>query len=79
MKFTLYVIILLHVPIFIIIYKAIKPEKFEPEYAVPEDKPSNCAADQKAHYTGVYASIQVEENDHPLPRAHVCITIILCL
>ena len=69
MKFTLYVIIFLHIryPFFVIL-KEIKPEKFEPEYAVPEDKPSKCAADQKTHYTGVYADIHVEENDHPLPR-----------
>ena len=45
-----------------------KPEKFEPEYAVPEDKPNKCAADQKAHYTGVYADIQVKENGNPLLR-----------
>ena len=53
---------------FFVILKATKPEKFEPEYAVPEDKPSKCAADQKTHYTGVYADIRVEESDHPLPR-----------
>ena len=69
MKFTLYhVIIVLHVPISNI-FKAIKPVKFnEPEYAVPEDKPNKCAADQKTSDTGVYADIHVEENDNPLPR-----------
>ena len=68
MKFTLYVIILLHVPIFYY-FEGKKPEKFEPEYAVPEDKPNKCAAaDQKTHYTGVYADIHVEESDHPLPH-----------
>ena len=25
-------------------------------------------ADQKTHYTGEYADIQVEQSDHPLPR-----------
>ena len=54
--------------LFFFIFKAKKPEKFELEYTVPEDKPSKCAADQKAHYTGVYTDIHVEENDHPLPR-----------
>ena len=63
MKFTLYVFIL-----FFIIFKAIKPEKFEPEYAVPEDKSSKCVADRKTSDTGVYADTQVEESDHPLPR-----------
>ena len=50
------------------IIKAIKPERFEPEYADPEDTPSKSAADQKTSDTGVYADIQVEESDHPLPR-----------
>ena len=54
--------------LFFVILKARKPEKFEPEYAVPEDKPSKCAADQKTHCTGVYADVHVEESDHPLPR-----------
>ena len=50
MKFTVYVIIFLLVPIFFVILKVKKkPEKFEPEYAVPEDKPNKCAADQKTH------------------------------
>ena len=67
MKFTLYVIILLHIPIFFIL-KANKPEKFEPEYAVPEDKPSKFAADLKIQHTGVYADIHVEKGYNPLPR-----------
>ena len=58
----------LPVPIFLLFWRQKKPEKFEPEYAVPEDKPNKCAADQKAHYTGVYADIQVEENGNPLLR-----------
>ena len=48
--------------LFFIIFKAKKkPEMFEPEYAVPEDKPNKCAAVLKTSDTGVYASIQVEE------------------
>ena len=54
--------------LFFFILKAIKPEKFEPEYAVPEDKPNKCAADQKTSDTGVYADIHVEESDNSLPR-----------
>ena len=66
MKFTVYVIIFLPVPIFCYFEGKKKTEKFEPEYAVPEDKPNKCAADQKTSDTGVYADIQVEENDNPL-------------
>ena len=54
--------------LFFVTFKAIKPEKLEPEYAVPEDKPSKCVADQKTSDTGVYADIHVEGSDHPLPR-----------
>ena len=50
--------------LFFVIFKAIKPEKFELEYAVPY----KCAADQKTSDTGVYAGIKVEESDHPLPH-----------
>ena len=57
----MYVIINLHVPIFLLFLRQKNPEKFEPVYAVPEDKPKKCATDQKTSDTGVYASIQVEE------------------
>ena len=63
----MYVIILFHVHVLIFFLKAKKPEKIDPEYAIPEDKPSKCAADQKTSDTGVYVDIQVEESDHPLP------------
>ena len=48
--------------------KAKKPEKFDSEYAIPEDEPNKCVADQKTSDTGVYADIHVEERDNPLPR-----------
>ena len=53
-------------PVFIL--KAKNPEKFEPEYAIPEDKPSKFAADLKIQHTGVYADIHVEKGYNPLPR-----------
>ena len=48
--------------------KAKNPEKFEPEYAVPEDKPNKFAAYLKIQHTGVYADIHVEKGYNPLPR-----------
>ena len=42
--------------------------QIDPEHAIPEDKPSKCAADQKTSDTGVYVDIHVEESDNPLPR-----------
>ena len=38
---------------FLLFLRQKKPEKFEPEYTVPEDKPKKCVADQKTSDTGI--------------------------